>query len=84
MYDILQLNSMLVPELRDIAENLGLKSYKRLSKQDLIYKILDEQALTVNAKKKDSPKSESAPEENKVVERVVYGTVCKTTVPSVN
>ncbi len=45
MYDILQLNDMLVPELRDIAEQLGLKSYKRLSKQELVYKILDEQAL---------------------------------------
>ncbi len=45
MYDILQLNDMLVPELRDIAEQLGLKSYKRLSKQELVYKILDEQAI---------------------------------------
>ncbi len=46
MYDILQLNDMLVPELRDIAETLKIKSYKKLNKQELIYKILDEQALT--------------------------------------
>ncbi len=46
MYDILQLNDMLVPQLREVAENIGLKSYKRLSKQELIYKILDEQAVT--------------------------------------
>lgn len=45
MYDILQLNEMLVPELKEIAEQLDLKGYKRLSKQDLIYKILDHQAL---------------------------------------
>jgi len=45
MFDILQLNDMLVPQLRELAENLGLKKYKSLSKQDLIYKILDEQAL---------------------------------------
>ncbi len=45
MYDILQLNEMLVPELKDLAEKLNLKAYKRLSKQDLIYKILDHQAL---------------------------------------
>ena len=45
MYDILQLNDMLVPELRDIAEQLNLKSYKKLSKQELVYKILDEQAI---------------------------------------
>jgi transcription termination factor Rho len=59
MYDILQLNSMLVPELRDIAENLGLKSYKRLSKQDLIYKILDEQALAANSKTSTTQKETS-------------------------
>ena len=46
MYDILQLNDMLVPELRDIAETLNIKGYKKLNKQELIYKILDEQALT--------------------------------------
>ena len=45
MYDILQLNEMLVPELKEVAEKLELKSYKRLSKQDLIYKILDHQAI---------------------------------------
>ncbi len=45
MYDILQLNDMLVPELKELAEKLGLKSYKRLNKQQLIYKILDHQAL---------------------------------------
>ncbi len=46
MYDILQLNEMLVPELKDLAEKMGLKAYKRLAKQDLIYKILDHQAIT--------------------------------------
>ncbi|MBK8956531.1 MAG: transcription termination factor Rho [Saprospiraceae bacterium] len=45
MYDILQLNDMLVPELRDIAEQLGVQNSKKLPKQDLIYKILDQQAL---------------------------------------
>lgn len=45
MYDISQLNEMLVPELRDVAERLGISGYKRLNKQDLIYQILDFQAL---------------------------------------
>ncbi|HKK76447.1 MAG TPA: transcription termination factor Rho [Saprospiraceae bacterium] len=53
MYDILQLNDMLVPELRELAESLGLKGYKRLNKKDLIYKILDEQAIA--GEKKDAP-----------------------------
>lgn len=62
MYDILQLNDMLVPELKELAEKLGLKAYKRLNKQQLIYKILDHQALkggqTTDSKKdgKSSPK----------------------------
>jgi transcription termination factor Rho len=44
-YDILQLNDMLVQELRDIAERLRITDFKKLSKQDLIYKILDAQAV---------------------------------------
>ncbi|MBK8965509.1 MAG: transcription termination factor Rho [Saprospiraceae bacterium] len=45
MYDILQLNDMLVPELKEIASNLGIKGYHKLTKQDIVYRILDEQAL---------------------------------------
>src|SRR5215210_5686675 len=46
MYDILQLNDMLVPELLDIAEQLHIPNAKKTDKQDLIYKILDKQALS--------------------------------------
>lgn len=46
MYDILQLNDMLVPELLDIAEHLDIADAGKLNKQDLIYRILDKQALT--------------------------------------
>ena len=45
MYDILQLNDMLVPELLDIAEQLKIPQAKKLEKQELIYKILDKQAV---------------------------------------
>jgi transcription termination factor Rho len=45
MYDIMQLNEMLVPELRDVAERLGISGFKRFTKQELIFKILDHQAL---------------------------------------
>ena len=48
MYDILQLNDMLVPELIDIAEQLKIPHTKKPDKQDLIYKILDKQALEQN------------------------------------
>ncbi len=66
MYDILQLNEMLVPELRDIAEKLDIKSYKKLTKQDLIYKILDYQAIAggdVKPKKAAAKKAEKVEEE---------------------
>lgn len=51
MYDILQLNDMLVPELLDIAEQLKIPNAKKLDKQDLIYKILDRQAVLSSAQK---------------------------------
>ncbi len=45
MYDILQLNDMLVPELLDIAEQLHITGAKKSDKQELIYKILDKQTV---------------------------------------
>lgn len=45
MYDILQLNDMLVPEIKELAKKLGLKNTRGLTKQELIYKILDHQAI---------------------------------------
>jgi transcription termination factor Rho len=51
MYDILQLNDMLVPELLDIAENLKIPGSKKLDKQELIYKILDKQAVMASENK---------------------------------
>jgi transcription termination factor Rho len=52
MYDILQLNDMLVPELLDIAEQLSIANAKKLDKQELIYKILDKQAIENSAETK--------------------------------
>ncbi|MBL7767748.1 MAG: transcription termination factor Rho [Flavipsychrobacter sp.] len=51
MYDILQLNDMLVPELLDIAEQLKISNAKKLDKQELIYKILDRQAVMASENK---------------------------------
>lgn len=56
-YDILQLNDMLVPELVDVAESMKIKNIKKLDKQELIYKILDQQAL--NESEKDAGKTAS-------------------------
>ncbi len=43
MYDISQLNDMLVPELKDIADQLSIPSAAKADKQDLISKILNRQ-----------------------------------------
>jgi len=74
MYDILQLNEMLVPELREIAEKLEIKSYKKLTKQDLIYKILDYQAIaggsaTAKPKVAKAPRVKSEAEKPRVRKR---------------
>jgi transcription termination factor Rho len=53
-YDILQLNEMLVPELKEVAESLDIKGFKKMTKKDLIYTILDEQAIrTSNGAEKE-------------------------------
>jgi len=45
MYDILELNDKLVSELKEIARLMNLPNYDDFRKQELIYKILDQQAL---------------------------------------
>jgi len=45
MYDILDLSSQKVAQLREIATKLKIKNPDSLKKQDLIYRILDEQAI---------------------------------------
>lgn len=45
MYDIIELNGKLVTDLRELAKSLNIEKYEGLKKQDLIYKILDHQAL---------------------------------------
>ncbi len=53
MYDILELSNKLLPELRDIARELKIKRTESLKKQDLIYKILDQQAIEATEKRKN-------------------------------
>ena len=64
MYDILELSKKLVPELRDIARELKINKADTLKKQDLIYKILDQQAIAGEpaAEKNASPAQPSTME----------------------
>ncbi|MBI5916342.1 MAG: transcription termination factor Rho [Bacteroidetes bacterium] len=72
MYDILQLNDMLVPELKEIAERLEISGFRRLAKQDLIYKILDQQAI---AGKQNQAQATDDGKENGAVERQPAGRI---------
>ncbi len=56
MYDIVELNSKLLADLKEIARGLDIKKVDSYKKQDLIYKILDAQAL-------NPPAVKSAPRE---------------------
>ncbi len=55
MYNIEELNLKLLSELKEIAEKLGVSQFKKLPKKELIYKILDQQALLPES---DLPKKE--------------------------
>ena len=45
MYDIISLDGKELPEIKEIARQLNIPKVDRLTKQELIYKILDYQAL---------------------------------------
>lgn len=45
MYDIIELNNKTLNELKEIAKELNIPKHEGLKKQDLIYKILDFQAV---------------------------------------
>lgn len=62
MYDIVELNGKLLAELREIAKELKIKRVESYKKQDLIYKILDTQALNPQTPvRKVVKKSDQAP-----------------------
>lgn len=59
MLDIIALNSKKLVELRQIAKDLGIRRVESYKKQDLIYKILDEQAIQDSEKKKNAEAGKS-------------------------
>lgn len=69
MYTIDELKIRLLSELKEIAESLSVKNYKKLAKQDLIYAILDQQAITpedqLPSKKTDDATAEEVKKEEK-------------------
>ncbi len=68
MYNIDELNMKLLSELKDIAESLQVKNHKKLSKKELIYKILDQQAILPDSEilplKEKEQAANNSPSEN--------------------
>ena len=59
-YNILELNEKLLPELQKIAEELGIKKISSLRKEELVYKILDEQAISYAGLQAEKEKNKEA------------------------
>lgn len=59
-YNILELNEKLLPELQRIAEELGIKKISSLRKEELVYKILDEQAISYAGLQVEKEKNKEA------------------------
>jgi transcription termination factor Rho len=75
MYDISQLNELLVPELHDIADQLKIPNSKKMNKQELVSAILDKQKNM--ATENTSPEGEK-PKRKRIIKPV---TESETTTP---
>jgi len=55
MHTIDELNLKLLSELKEMAEGMGVKNAKKLAKEELVYKILDQQAVNGSEASKAEP-----------------------------
>ena len=60
MYNIIQLNDKDLSELQNIAKELGIKNAESMQKVDLVYSILDEQAVANATKRASKDKEKEA------------------------
>jgi transcription termination factor Rho len=63
MLDIIELNNKKLVELRQTAKDLGIRRVESFKKQDLVYRILDEQAIQESEKRK-TPESRKSNDED--------------------
>ncbi|MDO7876530.1 transcription termination factor Rho [Hymenobacter sp. ASUV-10] len=61
MYTINELKDRLLSDLKEIAERMNVGNFKKLTKQELIYKILDQQALNPNVPVPSDEPAQPAP-----------------------
>ena len=73
MHKIFELKGMELEELQALASNLGMKSFKRMGKDDLVYAILDEEARqnAQNAPEKPAQKKRGRPKKSESEKVVV-------------
>ncbi len=71
MYDILELNNKPVVELREIAKEMKISKVTSFKKEELIYKILDQQAIISSTAKKQEEKSKIQKPEKKIKNEIV-------------
>ena len=64
MHDIQELNNKLVGELKEIAKDLDVPKFDKLKKQDLIYQILDFQAMKKHDENDNTESEEEDEDEN--------------------
>lgn len=69
MYNIIQLNDKDLSELQSIAKELGITKTESLKKEELVYKILDEQAIVGATKKVAAAKVNEDRKENQPKKR---------------
>jgi transcription termination factor Rho len=77
MYDIIELSGKLVSDLKEIAKELNLEKIEGLKKQELIYKILDHQALHPTKEIIDQEKKAKKirPKRKRVTEKIASSNV---------
>ena len=63
-YNIIEINEKELPDLQNIAEELGIKKAGSLKKEELVYRILDEQAISYAGIQAEKQKGKEAQKTN--------------------
>jgi len=75
MYDILELNKMQLPDLKELAKKMKIKKFDSQNKEELVYKILDQQAI--DAANDPKPKKRDKKDDKKEVKKDFHKEVKK-------
>ncbi len=73
MYNLEALNAMDEAQLKSVAESMGMSKINGLSQQDLVYQILDEQAINAAASSAEKKRKPKQPKDKKNKNNKVQG-----------